>query len=520
MPTDNIEMQRCGAQRVLVVGDILLDRYTWGRAERISPEAPVVVLRRTKSEHRLGGAASVAQLLSGLDAEVMLAGVLGNDSRAATVRRLLDQSNMQSSLVLRDAERPTSLKERFLGQSDRQDAQQILRVDDEQRTPLSPKLETAIGQSIRAASQECQAILISDYGKGVCTPAVIQAGIAAAKENKLPLIVDPARGVDLHQYHGADMLTPNRTEASLASGRAINTIDDALSAAVALRDQAGVRSVLITLDRDGMVCAPPEGSAFHLPTKKREICDVTGAGDTVLALLGIGHARKVSLRQMLALANAAAGIQVERLGVAAVSWPEIHADLHSNSLQTPSAASDKLTTENEIAALAAEHRAAGRRVVLANGCFDLLHVGHVSHLQAAKSLGDVLIVAINSDAGVRRLKGPTRPIISQEHRAAMLCALACVDHVFTFDADTPHELLERIQPDILAKGNANFPETIIGREIIETNGGQALAVGCVEGVSTTEILAHLSRPKPKGPATTCCTESCQSKTQGADKVRR
>jgi D-beta-D-heptose 7-phosphate kinase/D-beta-D-heptose 1-phosphate adenosyltransferase len=489
-------LERVGRPRILVLGDLMLDRYTWGNTERVSPEAPVLVLDADSQEVRLGGAASVAFLARGLDAEISAAGVLGADPEGRVVRKLLDESGIDHGLVLEDPSRPTTVKERFVGRAAGRHPHQILRVDHERREPLAGELERLLSSRIVARLSEHQAVLVSDYNKGVCTPGLVACVIAQADKIGLPVIVDPARISDYARYQGATILTPNRVEAVLATGRKIHTSSDAQVAGYDLCGQCRAEALLITLDAEGMALVRKDGSSELVPTKPRPVYDVTGAGDMVLAMVGLCQAAGTPLAETAGLANAAAGLEVEKLGVAPVSRAEIKAEL----VGTKRTGLGKLIGLDEMAKLADSYRRAGRTIVFTNGCFDLLHVGHATYLEEAAGLGDVLVVAVNSDRSVRRIKGSTRPVVGQDHRANMLAALQAVDHVLIFDEDTPHRLLRRLRPDVLVKGGTYAPDQVVGHEVVEAYGGKVCVTGKVEGVSTTKILALLRDGKPEEPA--------------------
>ncbi len=485
-------LQRLAAPRMLVVGDLILDRYVWGEAERVSPEAPVLVLRSDRQEARLGGAASVAGLLRGLDVEVVLAGVVGDDVGGHTLRRLLTEDRIDVSTVRLDPDRPTTTKERFIGRTANRSASgghQILRVDYEVREPLSSELERQLADAAFACLAECQALLIADYHKGVCTPTLLSQLIGAARDRGIPVLVDPARTADFSRYAGATVLVPNRLEAEWGTGRKIRTSADAVAAARDLLAQYAPQAIVLKLDREGMVVARRDEEPIVFPTRPRDVYDVTGAGDMVLAMLGLCLASGIDLPTAIPLANTAAGLEVERLGVVPVTRSEICAELQ----RAPHSLTDKLVTADQMERLAEQYRRQGKSVVFTNGCFDLLHVGHVNYLLDAAQLGDILVVAVNSDASVRRLKGADRPVISQDSRAALLAALACVDHVLGFAEDTPHTLLRQIRPDVLVKGGTYRVEEVVGRETVEEYGGRVCVVGCVEGVSTTEILDSIQQ---------------------------
>lgn len=484
-----------GRPRALVLGDLILDRYTWGNAERVSQEAPVILLRADKREARLGGAANVCNMLRSLEATVACAGVVGQDLDGRQVRRMLRESDVDESLVLFDDERPTTVKERFIGRAQGRHPHQILRVDSEVRDALRDELTHELGERLLARLDEFDVVLISDYDKGVCSPRLLRLVIDAAREAGKPVVVDPIRGSDYSRYRSATTMTPNRLEAELATGIKIETADDAQRAAWKLCRELKLDLGIVTLDRDGMALVGPEGLGDVYPTKARAVYDITGAGDMVLAMIGVCLGSGLAPADAVRLANVAGGLEVEKVGCAPIPRTEIMSRL----LTDRAAGVGKHVNVEQLATLLDSHRAARETIVFTNGCFDLLHVGHVTYLQEAARMGHVLVVAINSDASVRKLKGPTRPIINQHDRAAMLSALACVAYVVTFDDDTPCELLRRLRPDVLVKGGTYRPDEVVGHEIVEAYGGRVALCGVVDGISTTNIVASLTKQNVPSP---------------------
>jgi D-beta-D-heptose 7-phosphate kinase/D-beta-D-heptose 1-phosphate adenosyltransferase len=480
-------LDRLGHPRLLVVGDLMLDRYTWGNTDRISPEAPVPILRADDQDDRLGGAAVVAQLLRGLEAEVTCAGMVGADAAGETVLRLLDESGIMRDNVLRDLGRPTTVKERFMGRSAGKYGQQILRVDREMCEPMSASQERQFCDALIGKVGSYDAVLISDYAKGVCTPAICRALIAAARLAGIPAIVDPARIADYSRYKGASLIKPNRAEGTLATGIQIANPGDAFEAAIKLCRDLDVQLAIVTLDRDGIACASRQGDLRLFETRSKSVCDITGAGDMVLAMIGLMLSGHASPTEAIHLANKAAGMEVERLGVAVIPRSAIRDALEADVSAFP----QKILSLHDLVSRAECHRANGKQIVFTNGCFDLLHVGHAYCLRQAAELGDILIVGVNSDASVRRLKGKNRPIIGEADRAAMLAALADVDYVVLFDEDTPLELVRSIRPNVLVKGGAYSPQDIVGREIVEAYGGVVRVTSDINGVSTTRLLATM-----------------------------
>lgn len=482
------EMERLGSPRILVVGDLILDRYVWGDAERISQEAPVILLREDRQETRLGGAANVANMLRGLDAEVTLAGITGADSDGTQIVRELELAGVDCSAIVADTDRPTTCKVRFMGRAQHRHPHQMLRVDREVRHPIRSEIAKQLIDLLLPRLHEFQAVLISDYAKGVCTSEVLTPLIAAARRAALPVVVDPAAGGDYNLYRGATGVTPNRSETQKATGVEVRSIDAAYQAGQILVDKFGLEMAFVTLDRDGIVLARRDAPPVHLPTRIREVYDVTGAGDMVLSMFGLGMAAGIEPSNLCRLANVAGGLEVEQVGVVRISRREILTDLLHASRRT----TNKLCTLEELTRHVSARRKAGQRVVLTNGCFDLLHVGHVGLLQDAAREGDCLIVALNSDDSVRRLdKAPDRPIFDENYRAHMLAGLESVDYVVIFDEDTPLETIKQLRPDVLIKGGTYRLDEIVGRDEVESYGGRVKTIPITPGLSTTEIVRRL-----------------------------
>jgi D-beta-D-heptose 7-phosphate kinase/D-beta-D-heptose 1-phosphate adenosyltransferase len=479
-------LENLGHPRVVVVGDLILDRYIWGFAERISQEAPVPLLRADQREHRLGGAASVATMLSALDADVRLIGGVGRDAEAGLVRRMLAEQGIDDGLVLPLDDRPTTLKERYIGRAQDRHPQQMIRVDYETREPIPAVIETQLHGELHQALEWADLVLISDYGKGVCTPTLLRAVIDAARSAGIKVVADPIRSSDYARYHGVHCMTPNRLEAQLATGMTITEPADALHVGQHLVKQLAMEAVLVTLDRDGMALARADGRTELLPTRPRQVYDITGAGDMVLAVVGLCLASGADYDEAAALGNVAGGLEVEKFGVALLDREEILRDLVDH--HHPETC--KLLERGRLVAEIHRRRMAGHAVVFTNGCFDILHVGHVRLLREAAALGDYLVVGMNSDASVRRLKGPGRPLNSAEARAEVVGALGSVDAVTVFDEDTPLELITAIRPDVLVKGGDYSPEQVVGRVEVEAAGGRLVLIPLVPGHSTSRLVQH------------------------------
>ncbi|QDU08419.1 PfkB family carbohydrate kinase [Gimesia aquarii] len=483
-------IQKLGNPKILVLGDLILDRYIWGNAERISQEAPVILLREDTQEVRLGGAANVANMLIGLESQVTMAGVVGNDFDGMAVREALSEKGVNCSPMILDASRPTTVKQRFMGRAQQRHPHQILRVDREETTPLDQPTSESLLNLVLPMISDHQAILVSDYAKGVCTPEVLACVLEEARRLEVPVIVDPCPGRDYQIYSGATAITPNRLESSRAVGFDVKSCDDAFRAGKQLCHELNLDYAFVTLDSDGIALTQANGLTELLPTRKREVYDITGAGDMVLATIGVGSAAGINPVDLARLANVAGGLEVEQIGVVTISREEMLADLLMGARVT----SEKVLPLEELKRHVMARQKLGQKVVLTNGCFDVMHVGHVTYLEQAAAEGDCLIVAVNSDESVRSLeKGPDRPIFGQAHRASMLAALEGIDYVVIFEETTPCELLRQLKPNLLVKGGTYEKEEIVGWEIVESYGGEVRALGMTPGISTTEILGTIRR---------------------------
>ncbi|HMC88570.1 MAG TPA: D-glycero-beta-D-manno-heptose 1-phosphate adenylyltransferase [Gemmataceae bacterium] len=488
MSADLIELvQRLGQPRILVVGDVMLDRYVWGDAERISQEAPVILLHADKREERLGGASSVASMLRALGGRVALAGVVGADFDGGCLRQQLTDLDIDHDAVLVDPDRPTTVKERYIGRAQHRHPQQMIRVDYETRQPISATLEGQLHAIITQQMRKADMVLVSDYDKGVCTPKVLEGALAAARSLGLRSLADPIRGKDYSKYHGCSAMTPNRLEAGLATGLSLHTSAEALDAASRLREQLDLEAAIITLDKDGMALVHRDGRRQVFPTRPRQVYDITGAGDMVLSVLGMALAAGADYEPAIRLANIAGGLEVEKIGVATVTRDEILRDLLHNG----AVGSQKVLDRTRLRHEAESRRRLGQRLAFTNGCFDVLHAGHVHYLQEARAQADLLVVGLNSDASVRALKGPDRPVNSEEARALLLAALQAVDYVSVFEESTPLALIQALRPDVLVKGADYRKEDVVGAALVEAYGGRVHLAQFHEGYSTTRTLQKL-----------------------------
>ncbi|HEX3149437.1 MAG TPA: D-glycero-beta-D-manno-heptose 1-phosphate adenylyltransferase [Gemmataceae bacterium] len=493
MTSDLIELvQNLGRPRVLVVGDVMLDRYVWGDAERISQEAPVILLRADKREERLGGASSVATMLSALQAEVSLVGVVGTDSDGKRVREILDNLRVDNSGVTPDGGRPTTVKERYIGRAQHKHPQQMLRVDFETREPVSGEVESRLCEAIASEIQRADVVLVSDYDKGVCTPAVLATTVDAARQRGIRVIADPIRGRGYEKYRGCSSITPNRLEAGIATGRTVDTNEQAIATARQLRDDLDLEAGIVTLDKDGMALAHRDRTETIYPTRARQVYDITGAGDMVMSVLGLALAAGADYPSAIRLANVAGGLEVEKIGVATVTREEILNDLfHSPAPADSLAITTKIRALPRLVAELEARRRLGQKIAFTNGCFDILHLGHVQYLTEARAQADCLVVGLNTDASVRSLKGTGRPVNSEDARAAVLAALRDVDYLVLFDESTPIELIKAVRPDVLVKGADYRRDQVVGADLVESYGGRVHLAGLREGYSTTKLIQQM-----------------------------
>ena len=476
-----------GTPSVLVVGDYMLDRYLWGSVERISQEAPIPVLKveAGRRDERPGAAGSVVADLVALGARAIVAGVVGEDEEGRRLRRLLKTARADTTGLLTDRSRPTTVKTRMIARS-----QQMLRVDEEPDCEIRATVaRRLIRFGVRAVSR-ADAVVVQDHAKGVVTRDLVAELVRACRRRSIPLVIDPAPAGDYTKYRGATVLTPNRSEAQHATGRPITDEQSAVDAGRTLIRVLGLGAAVITLDREGMAVVEKGKKAALVPANAVEVFDVTGAGDVVAATIAACLAGGHPLLGAARLANMAAGLEVGKVGVGTVSRREIVDHLHGG-------AESKVKSRSDLATLCADLHSRRRTLVFTNGCFDLLHIGHVHLLNKAKKLGDVLIVAINSDASARRIKGPGRPVIPQDARAGMLAALGSVDYVTIYREDTPIPLLKTIRPDVIVKGGEYGKEGVVGGELVESMGGRIENVPMIEGFSTTSVAERAGKAKAK-----------------------
>ena len=460
--------------RVLVAGDLMLDRYWHGGTARISPEAPVPVVHVQSEEARAGGAGNVALNLAALGVQTTLSGVTGDDATAADLDALLRAAGVDNRF-LRHPTAPTITKLRVVSRK-----QQLIRLDFEDAFEATGAADLL--PLLQPAFADARVLVLSDYAKGALRDP--QPLIQAARAAGLQVLVDP-KGHDFGRYRGATLATPNLSEFEAVVGRCAGE-DDLVARGRQLARDSGIDALLVTRGEDGMSLIPAEGEPLHLPARARDVFDVTGAGDTVIATLAAGVAAGLALPQATALANIAAGLVVGKLGTATVSVSELRRALH----ETEGNGRGVLAEPRLLQAIA-DARAHGERVVMTNGCFDLLHAGHVAYLEQARNRGDRLLVAVNDDESVRRLKGAGRPVNSVQNRMAVLAALAAVDWVVPFSEDTPERLIEQVLPDVLAKGGDYRPEDIVGYRQVTGNGGTVEVLDFLDGCSTSDMISRV-----------------------------
>lgn len=474
-------LERLASVRVLVVGDLMLDEYLWGTTERISPEAPVQIVDIHKEDMRLGGAGNVIHNLRSLGCGVDAVSVVGGDEDGRRVLELLGRMQEGLDGVVFQADRRTSRKTRILASN-----QQMMRIDRESREEIPAPVVERLLAACREKLRHCHALLISDYGKGVVTEGLLRGLTPLARKMGVPVLVDP-KGKDFGKYRGATLLTPNRREILLAADLFPMTDSHLRQAGRKMVASLGLDALVLTRAEEGMTLFFQNGGEVDIGTRAREVFDVSGAGDTVLAVLGAGLGAGLPCTEAAQVANLAAGIVVGKVGTSTVNPEEILEEARRQTLGTDS----KIRTREALVRIAASARQAGKSVVFTNGCFDLLHVGHVKYLQQARQLGDLLILGLNSDVSVRRLKGEKRPLIGEVERAHILAALSCVDFVTVFPEDTPLDLIAALRPDILVKGGDYTPEGVVGRQLVAEYGGRVEIIRFVEGRSTTSLINQI-----------------------------
>jgi len=461
---------------ILVVGDVMLDRYWHGTSSRISPEAPVPVVKIGQTDDRPGGAGNVALNMAALGCNVSLIGVVGADEAGSILQARLQAAKIHTDLQV-SANKPTITKLRIISQH-----QQLLRMDFEENFDMTDTSD--IVEKVKIALQHADVLVISDYSKGSLPDC--QVLIRMARECGIPVLVDP-KGNDFARYRGATILTPNFHEFEVVVGKC-SSDQDMVKKGSALMQQLDLQALLVTRGEHGMTLLRPGEPELHLPARGREVFDVTGAGDTVIATLAAALASGQPLPESTALANMAAGIVVGKLGTASISAAELR-----RAIIAEQGAERGVVTEEQLLMALEDARASGERIVFTNGCFDIIHAGHVGYLEEARKQGDRLVLAVNSDASIRRLKGSGRPINPLDRRMAVLAGLEAVDWVVSFDEDTPERLLRRVKPDVLVKGGDYREDQVVGNQIVKAYNGSVKVLSFYDNCSTTSIVNKILR---------------------------
>lgn len=471
--------------RVLCIGDLMLDRFVMGKVERISPEGPVPVFLTRRTTTMLGGVGNVARNVSSLDGKAVLLSVVGADAHAGLARGLVAQLDCNESVLVEDPSRSTIVKTRFVAAG-----QQLLRVDEEQVDDIAPAIENILVERCGQLIDGCGAVVLSDYAKGVLTDRLLRRVIDIARDHGRPVVVDP-KSRHISRYAGASIVTPNVKELSQIVGRPCDNDEAVIEAAQEILGQGVTDALVVTRSEKGMTLVTADGTVAHKRATAQEVFDVSGAGDTVVATLGLAMAGGVELESACVLANEAAGVAVSKSGTAAVTRQELHDALY---VRIDARRSRRVLVDwNEAARLVQAWRDGGLTVGFTNGCFDILHPGHVHLLEETRRHCDRLILGLNSDASVRRLKGPSRPINNALSRAEVLSGLTAVDAVVVFEEDTPLTLIERLHPDVLVKGGDYTVESIVGADLLQSYGGKVVVVDLLAGHSTTRIVDGLQQ---------------------------
>ncbi|NDF11433.1 MAG: D-glycero-beta-D-manno-heptose-7-phosphate kinase [Proteobacteria bacterium] len=477
-------VEHLGKGKVLCIGDLILDHFIYGQVSRISPEAPVPILQIARETSMLGGAGNVVRNILSLGGSAAFISVIGHDAAGKNLTALVGEEKNIEAYLQPEKGRLSTIKTRYIAGN-----QQLLRADKEVTEAISADTEKKITSLIRTLVPDTSVVVLSDYAKGVLTDTIIKESITAARKAKIKTIIDPKRR-DLSIYSGASILTPNVNELALATGLPVETDEDVVKAAKAVIKRFDFEAVLVTRNQKGMTLVTATGKHFHYPAAAQEVYDVSGAGDTVIATLAICLSSGLSLDESVFLSNIAAGIVVGRVGTAAVYRTELKTALLTHNLV---AGTRKILPQKSALAYLARLRDSGKKIGFTNGCFDLIHPGHVSLMEQAKAACDVLVVGLNSDDSVKRLKGKDRPVQNEMSRALVLASLEAVDVVMLFREDTPIELIKAIKPDVLIKGADYTVDTVVGGDFVQKYGGKVLLAKLSKGESTTNIVKKLAK---------------------------
>lgn len=478
-----------GSPNILLIGDFMLDKYVWGEVKRISQEAPIPVISVTSEEIRPGGAGSVANNLAHLGANVYCCGVIGNDDEGKQLLESLNNLKVETEGIIEDNTRPTTVKVRMMGhlQSAGRGVQQLLRIDYEKTHDIQGEIQREVVNKVKNKIKHIDMVLVSDMNKGVVSKQVTEAVINLGKEHNVPVIVDPKYGRDYSIYKGANAITPNRYEAELSTGIKITGIESLKVAGKKLLEDFLFEHVIITVDKDGMFLCNKDGECNLISTVPRDVYDVSGAGDMVLSVIGFVVAGGNSFEDASAVANIAAGIEVGKIGAVPINKSEILSEMMGG----PNPLYSKIKVLDELETVLDKHRKNSDKIVFTNGCFDILHIGHIEYLKFSRRQGNILVVGLNTDKSVREQKGQDRPFVSQDERTRLVSALEDVSYVVLFDELTPEKLIRRVKPDILVKGEDWKEKGVVGRELVESYGGKVVLAPFVQGVSTTDIVSKI-----------------------------
>jgi len=482
-------LSNIGRPNIMLVGDFMLDKYVWGEVNRISQEAPIPVLNVASEEIRPGGAGSVASNLAHLGANIFCYGTIGNDNEGRLLLDNLNDLGVDTEGIVQDSDRPTTVKVRMMGhlQSAGKGIQQLLRIDYEKTDDIEEEKQEAIINKIEDKIQQVDIVLISDMNKGLLSRRILDAVIKSGKDHNVPVIVDPGLTKDYGIYRGATAITPNRFETKLSTGIKITDVNSMKSAGRKLLEENLFEYIIITADKDGMFLYSRDGKCKLISTVPKDVYDVSGAGDMVLSVFGFVVGSKNSFEDAAMIANVAAGVEVGKIGAVPISKSEILSELMggSNPLYT------KIKVLDELEEILNRHRKENKKIVFTNGCFDILHVGHIEYLKFSRKQGDVLVIGLNTDRSVREQKGDKRPFVSEDERARLISALEDVDYVILFDDLTPEKLIRRVKPDVLVKGEDWKEKGVVGREFVESYGGKVILAPLVKDVSTTDIVSRI-----------------------------
>ena len=481
----------------MVIGDFMLDQHVYGAAERLSPDAPVPVLHATKFDDRPGGASNVSLCLRGLQGEVICFGVVGDDAEGRILRTKLNQAGCDVSGILPDADRPTTIKRSLIGLAQHRHPQKMFRMDIETRNPLPSSIERELRAKIESRIDDVDVVCLEDYNKGVCSAELCQWVIKLCSARKREVLIDPAAIEDYSKYRGATTITPNRSEAELATG--LDTPLDAsdlhnAGMATKLLEQLNLDAVVLTLDKHGALLEERGGKPMLVPTIAREVYDVTGAGDMVLAALAGARANSLSWLDAVKFANIAAGLEVQVFGAQAIAFADVQREVMVQTCSNQGKVRDRDELVIELAVL----REAGKRIVLTNGCFDVIHAGHVAYLREAKKLGDLLVIGVNCDEQVRQQKGANRPVYCEAERLEILSELQCVDYLTIFDESTAHELIRALRPDVYVKGGDYKPQDINEYDLVQELGIECQVLAHRPGLGSRHVIEKLRKVESRG----------------------